>query len=135
VTWFGNGPHESYPDRKIGRIHRWNSIIDNQYIPYVRPQENGGHNGVRWFEVSDPTGAGVRIDLAKPYQVSVTPNRAVDLADATHDVEVQSCGNVVVHIDAAHRGVGTASCGPDTLEKYLISTGTHTWQWSVTTLS
>jgi beta-galactosidase len=73
--------------------------------------------------------------LAKPYQVSVTPNRAVDLADATHDVEVQPCGNVVVHIDAAHRGVGTASCGPDTLEKYLISTGTHTWQWSVTTLS
>ena len=135
VTWFGNGPHESYPDRKIGRIHRWNSTIDNQYIPYVRPQENGGHNGVRWFEVTDPTGVGVRIDLAKPYQVSVTPNRAVDLADATHDVEVQPCGNVVVQIDAAHRGVGTASCGPDTLEKYLISTGTHTWQWSVTTLS
>ena len=90
---------------------------------------------MRWFEVSDPTGAGVRIDLAKPYQVSVTPNRAIDLADATHDVEVQPCGNVVVHIDAAHRGVGTASCGPDTLDKYLIKAGTHSWQWSVTTLS
>ena len=135
LTWFGNGPHESYPDRKIGRISRWNSSIDNQYIPYVRPQENGGHNGMRWFQITDPTGTGLRIDLAKPYQVSVTPNRGEDLADATHDYQVNACGNVVVHIDAAHRGLGTASCGPDTLDKYLISTGTHSWQWSVTTLS
>jgi len=135
LTWFGNGPHESYPDRKIGRISRWTSAIDNQYIPYVRPQENGGHNGMRWFEIKDPTGTGLRIDLAKPYQVSVTPNRAGDLSDATHDYQVNPCGNVVVHIDVAHRGLGTASCGPDTLDKYLISTGTHTWQWSVTTLS
>ena len=135
LTWFGNGPHESYPDRKIGRISRWNSSIDNQYIPYVRPQENGGHNGMRWFQITDPTGTGLRIDLAKPYQVSVTPNRGEDLADATHDYQVNACGNVVVHIDAAHRGLGTASCGPDTLDKYLISTGRHSWQWSVTTLS
>ena len=33
----------------------------------------------------------------------------------------------MVHIDAAHRGVGTASCGPDTLDKYIIKTGVHTW--------
>jgi beta-galactosidase len=70
--------------------------------------------------------------MSKPAQVSVTPNRDGDLADATHDVEVKACGNTVVHIDAAHRGVGTASCGPDTLDKYIIKTGVHTWEWTVT---
>ena len=70
--------------------------------------------------------------MGKPAQVSVTPNRAEELADATHDVEVQPCGNTVVQIDAAHRGVGTASCGPDTLDKYLIKTGIHTLEWTVT---
>ncbi len=134
LTWFGSGPHESYPDRKIARIHRFVSSVANQYIPYVRPQENGGHTAVRWFELTNSEGHGVRLQMAKPLQVSITPNRAVDLADATHDVEVKACGNVVVHIDGAHRGVGTASCGPDTLPKYIIKPGVHTFEWTVTSI-
>ncbi|MSY56503.1 MAG: glycoside hydrolase family 2, partial [Actinobacteria bacterium] len=134
LTWFGSGPHESYPDRKIARIGRYISSVAGQYIPYVRPQENGGHNNVRWFELTNALGHGVRIQLSKPLQVSVTPNRAVDLADATHDVEVIASGNTVVHIDAAHRGLGTASCGPDTLDKYIVKTGVHTWEWIVTSI-
>lgn len=134
LTWFGSGPHETYPDRKIARINRYISTVAEQYIPYVRPQENGGHNGVRWFELTNATGDGVHFQLTKPLQVSITPNRAIDLADATHDVEIKPCGNTVIHIDAAHRGVGTASCGPDTLPQYLIKSGLHTWEWVVTTI-
>ncbi len=132
LVYFGTGSHESYPDRKIGRIARYVSTVAAQYIPYVRPQENGGHAAVRWFEVTNGAGNGLRFAMSKPAQVSVTPNRDADLADATHDVEVKACGNTVVHIDAAHRGVGTASCGPDTLDKYIIKTGVHTWEWTVT---
>ena len=132
LVYFGTGAHESYPDRKIGRIARYVSTVAAQYIPYVRPQENGGHAAVRWFEVTNSAGNGLRFAMSKPAQVSVTPNRDADLADATHDVEVKACGNSVVHIDAAHRGVGTASCGPDTLDKYIIKTGVHTWEWTVT---
>ena len=134
LTWFGSGPHETYPDRKIARISRYISTVAEQYIPYVRPQENGGHNGVRWFELTNAIGNGVRVQLTKPLQVSITPNRAIDLADATHDVEIKPCGNTVVHIDAAHRGVGTAACGPDTLPQYLIKSGLHTWEWVVTSI-
>ena len=134
LVYFGTGSHESYPDRKIGRIARYVSTVAAQYIPYVRPQENGGHAAVRWFEVTNSAGEGLRIAMAKPAQVSVTPNRDAELADATHDVEVKACGNTVVHIDTAHRGVGTASCGPDTLDKYIIKTGVHTWEWTVTQL-
>ena len=132
LVYFGTGSHESYPDRKIGRIARYVSTVAAQYIPYVRPQENGGHAAVRWFEVTNAAGNGLRFAMSKPAQVSVTPNRDGDLADATHDVEVKACGNTVVHIDTAHRGVGTASCGPDTLDKYIIKTGVHTWEWTVT---
>ena len=132
LVYFGTGSHESYPDRKIGRIARYVSTVAAQYIPYVRPQENGGHAAVRWFEVTNSAGNGLRFVMSKPAQVSVTPNRDAELADATHDVEVEACGNTVVHIDTAHRGVGTASCGPDTLDKYIIKTGVHTWEWTVT---
>jgi beta-galactosidase len=73
----------------------------------------------------------VRIDLDKPRQVSATPFRATQLADATHDVELVPTGNTIVHVDAAHRGVGTASCGPDTLPQYLVSGGTYSFTWTV----
>ena len=130
-TYLGVGPHETYPDRTIGRVGKWSSSVFEQYIPYVRPQENGGHTGVRWFTLTDNAGNGLRIDMDKPRQVSVNPFRATELADATHDVELRASGNTVVHIDAAHRGVGTASCGPDTLPQYLVSGGTFSFTWSV----
>jgi beta-galactosidase len=134
LTWFGTGAHETYPDRRIGRIHRWTSSVADQYVPYVRPQENGGHFGVRWFQLTEGSGSGIRFDCDSPRQVSVTNNLASVLADATHDVDVIPSGTVVIHIDAAHRGLGTASCGPDTIAKYLIPTGVHTWEWRVSTI-
>ena len=81
--------------------------------------------------MTDNAGNGLRIDMDKPRQVSVNPFRATELADATHDVELRASGNTVVHIDAAHRGVGTASCGPDTLPQYLVSGATYSFTWSV----
>jgi beta-galactosidase len=133
-TWFGSGPHETYPDRKIARIGRYFSSVMAQYVPYIRPQENGGHNGVRWFELTNAAGQGVRVQLSRPLQVSVTPHRAVSLADTTHHVDITPSGNTVVHIDGAHRGVGTASCGPDTIAAYIIKPGTHTWEWTLTSI-
>jgi beta-galactosidase len=131
LEYFGAGPHESYPDRRIGKIHRWQSKVSEQYVPYVRPQENGGHNGVRWFSLTGPAGEKLQLRLGKPSQVSVVPHRAADIAIATHNVELQPSGNVVVTIDGAHRGIGTASCGPDTLPRYRIKPGIHTWSWTL----
>ncbi len=132
VRWFGSGPHETYPDRKRGGlVGRWESTVTEQYVPYVRPQENGGHADVRWLEVLDAAGSGLRIDLDEPRQVSVTHVRAADLAAAGHDVDVAPVPETIVHLDAAHRGLGTASCGPDTLPGYRLAPGTYRWGWTL----
>ena len=90
LEWFGSGPHETYPDRKRGGlIGRWRSTVADQYVPYIRPQENGGHADVRWLRLSDDDGRGLRIAPGRPSQVSATHFRASDLAAATHDVELQ----------------------------------------------
>ena len=132
-TYFGIGPNETAPDRKIGKVHRYSSTVDQQYVPYVKPQENGGHMGMRWFSLTNQTGHGLYFQLDKPRMVTVSPMRSEDLANATHNVFVNPCGNTVITIDGAHRGIGTASCGPDTLAKYLIKPGTYKWSWSVVT--
>jgi beta-galactosidase len=132
LDWFGTGPHETYPDRKRGgAVGRWHSTVAEQYVPYIRPQENGGHADVRWMDLLDENARGLRIVLARPGQVSATHFRAEDLAAATHDVELQPRPETIVHLDVAHRGLGTASCGPDTLPEYRIGAGTYRWTWSL----
>jgi beta-galactosidase len=134
ATWFGRGPHESYPDRKRGaRVGRWQSTVSDLAVPYVRPQENGGRADVRWLELAESGGGGRSLHLAfdRPLQVSATHYRDTDLAAAGHDIDVVAQPETIVHIDVAHRGLGTASCGPDTLPEYLVGPGTYEWTWTI----
>jgi beta-galactosidase len=130
LTWFGAGPHETYPDRaRGGVIGRWHGTVAEQTVPYIRPQENGGHAGVRWLELRRADGRGLRLVLDRPRQASVTHYRDADLARARHFHELRPQTATVFHLDAAHRGLGTASCGPDTLPGYLIGPGRYRWSW------
>jgi beta-galactosidase len=136
AEWFGRGPHETYPDRKRGgAVGRWQSTVTNLYVAYIRPQENAGRADVRWLELTDGRGRGIRLTMDEPRQVSVAHFRASDLAAATHDVELVPRSEAVVHLDATHRGLGTASCGPDTLPQYLVGPGRYRWSWSLRALA
>jgi len=61
--------------------------------------------------------------------------RAGDLAAATHRDELAPRAETIVHVDVVHRGLGTASCGPDTLAAYLVPVGRHTWSWTITPIA
>ena len=136
VEWFGRGPVETYPDRRRGgAIGRWRSTVSEQHVPYVRPQESGGHSDVRWLELSDGNGRGFRLAADRRCQVSATHYRAIDLATATHDDELVARAETIIHLDVAHRGLGTASCGPDTLPEYLVGPGTYEWSWMIEPLA
>ena len=135
LEWYGAGPHETYPDRKrSGLVGRWHARVTEAATPYIRPQENGGRADVRWLLLTRDDGTGVRITLDLPAQVSATHFRAADLAAATHDGELVPRPETIVHLDAAHRGLGTASCGPDTLPRYLVGPGTYRWSWTLETV-
>jgi beta-galactosidase len=67
--------------------------------------------------------------MDRPGQASATHHRASDLAEATHHGELVARPETIVHLDAAHRGLGTASCGPDTLAAYRLGPGTYRWSW------
>ena len=130
LDWMGRGPHETMPDRKRGgQLGRWTSTVTDQLVPYVRPQEGGGHADVRWLELRGEDGTGVRITPDRPRQVSVLHQTAADFDAARHVTELRARAETIVTLDAVHRGVGTASCGPDTLEPYLVEPGVHRWTW------
>ncbi|MFG1679623.1 glycoside hydrolase family 2 TIM barrel-domain containing protein [Nonomuraea sp. NPDC049269] len=129
VEWFGQGPWESYPDRCTGApVGGYRARVDDLFTPYLRPQESGGRHAVRRFELRG-SGRGIAVHLDEPGQVGITRFRAADLDAAAHHDELVRRERCVVHIDAAHRGLGTASCGPDTLPPYRIGPGAHRWSW------
>ncbi|WP_030662716.1 glycoside hydrolase family 2 TIM barrel-domain containing protein [Streptomyces cellulosae] len=135
MEWYGQGPWESYPDRSFGPPVGHHSVpVDELFTPYLRPQESGGRHGVRRFTLSAPDATGLTVALDEPRQVSVTRYRAEDLTSVAHHDELVPRSGCVVHLDAAHRGLGTASCGPDTSPSYLVAPGIHRWSWTLRAL-
>ncbi len=131
LTWFGRGPHESYPDRHRGAaVGRFTSTVTDQYVPYVMPQEHGLHVDTRRFALHDGV-VGVEVTGTEPFAFSASHYSVADLTVATHDVDLAPRPEVFVHVDHRHRGLGTLSCGPDTLPEYRIGPGRYRWSWAL----
>jgi beta-galactosidase len=130
VRWFGRGPHECYPDRQSSAMAAvWDGGIDR--LPYLVPQEFGLRTECRWFALEAPQlGLGLRVEgVDRLLHCSATHHRDADLYAAADQTELTARPEVIVHADAGHRGVGTASCGPDTLREHRLSAGTWSWRW------
>jgi beta-galactosidase len=122
VRWLGRGPFENYPDRKdAAEMGVWQSTVTQQYVPYIRPQENGNKEDTRWLELTDANGNGVKISsIEMPFAFSALHFTANDLANTRHYYELKPRPEVVLSLDAKQCGLGNASAGPGVLEKYSV---------------
>ena len=131
LTWFGPGPGDSYPDRRAAvTLGRWRTEVGAQTMPFVVPQEFGLHMDTRWLSLADEEIVLTMVP-ARPMAFSALPYAAGDLAAATHRHQLNMRPETSVHLDVAHRGLGTAACGPDTAERWRIAPGRHRWRWTV----
>ncbi len=132
VEWFGDGPHECYPDRRAAAlVGRWSAAIDDLYVDHVVPQEHGHRTGVRWLALRPEDAADGLLVVVDPGVGAGTVGMSVRRFDdatlwsATHTDELPAPQGTFLSLDVAHRGLGTASCGPDALEQYRIGSGPH----------
>jgi beta-galactosidase len=132
ISWWGNGPHECYPDRQSSAMM---GIFSGQAdeLPYLVPQEYGLRTSCRWFEVSNPeTKEVIRIEAdGAPLHMSALPYTTQDLYQAADQTELTKRPYLTMNIDVAHRGLGTASCGPDVLPQYRISAGKYQFSYVI----
>src|SRR5262249_10762226 len=91
LRWYGRGPHENYADRKESAdMGIWSGTVDEQYVPYVRPQENGNKEDVRWLSLSDSSGQGLLVVTeGAPISASALHYTVEDLAGARHAYELK----------------------------------------------
>ncbi len=132
LAYHGRGPHENYSDRKssamIG-IHE--SRVADEYFPYEVPQETGHHCDTRWIELRKDKGDGLRFDFPRSLEFNALPFSSGDLFRARHAKDLVPRPDNFLTIDAAHRGVGSGSCGPDTLLQYRLLKRRYSWQYRV----
>ena len=137
LRWFGRGPAENYPDRNAGAmVGVWEGTPDQP--PYLVPQEFGLRTDCRWFECIDSRrGQTVRVDALQPQALhfSATHFTAGDLFAATTETELHPRPELVVHLDTAHRGLGTASCGPDVQPQYRLAAGGYEFAYRISLAS
>jgi len=121
LTWYGRGPHETYVDRNEGaQVGVYRSTVDEQFVPYVLPQENGNKTDVRWLTLTNADGTGIHASADQLLEASAHHFTPEDLTAARHPHEVVRRPEVVLHLDYAQSGLGSASCGPGRLEKYKL---------------
>jgi beta-galactosidase len=142
LEWYGRGPLESYADRESSeQLGRWRSRVADQYVPYVLPQEHGNHTDTRWFSLTDGPvaegGSGIVVsstDRLDPFGFSARHHHDADLYAATTTAELRMSPTIEVHVDVTQRGLGTGTCGPDTLPPYQVTGGPARWSWALRAL-
>lgn len=124
VRYYGRGPEENYLDRREGaRLGVYSYQAADNLSVYLFPQECGNRMDVRWVEVTDADGQGLRFETeGVPFENSVLPCSAYELEAATHREELPKAHYSWVRILESQMGVGgDDSWGAPVHEEYRLS--------------
>ena len=137
-NYYGRGPIENYSDRKdCMRIAIYSDEADNQYFPYIRPQESGTKSDIRWWKQTDATGLGLQVKSCTPFYASAIHFDTEELDDGDdkeqrHSFDLKKSKFTNLFLDSAHMGVGGEnSWGAWPLEKYRVHYGNKTFTFTL----
>ncbi|MDE6639364.1 MAG: DUF4981 domain-containing protein [Acetatifactor sp.] len=107
LSWYGRGPQENYADRKsCAFVGIYTDTVQSQHIPYVRPCECGGKEDVRWLEIKDAEGRGMRITGSNLFHFSALPWTLEQYLHANYQEELGESKGVSLTVDGKHAGLG-----------------------------
>ena len=120
MSWYGRGPFENYPDRKSAALMGIHSAtVEEQYIPYIRPQENGNKCDVQWVEMNDGNNRKLRIE-GKQLNISAHNYTLDNLTAAEHTNDLKKADFVTLNIDYKTSGLGGSSFKYNFEEAFLL---------------
>lgn len=124
IEWYGRGPVENYPDRKASAfVGRYSSTVNDMRENYVRSQSMGTRTDTRWLALKDDKGRGLKVTaIGEPFDFTALHYTDEDIWGAKygHNLDEIYHPEVVLNIDCATRGLGSASCGPGPRPEYCL---------------
>ena len=110
--FYGRGPIENYADRKLSQnVGIYKQTADEQFYPYIRPQETGTKSDIRWWKQTNDNGFGFRIVSPELFSASALHYSIADLDEGLekaqrHSPQVPKSKYTELCIDLAQTGVG-----------------------------
>ncbi len=128
LSYYGRGPVETYSDRKDSEfIGLYKSTVTEQFYPYIRPQENGNHVDLRWMELTNAAGRGIRVTTpSAPFSASALHYTIESLDEGwnkhnLHSPDVDPAPLTNLLIDQKQLGLGCVnSWGAWPLRQYRV---------------
>lgn len=140
--YYGRGPIENYNDRHLSqRIGIYQQTADEQFFPYIRPQETGTKGDIRWWQQTNPQGIGLCIKADTLFSASALHYSVEDLDEPgedkaqRHSQQVPRSPYTNLNIDMVHAGVGGVDSWSDwgqALPPYRISCEDRTFTFVLT---
>jgi len=120
MEWYGRGPFENYPDRKTGsKMGVYSATVDAQYVPYIRPQENGNKSDVQWVHMSNNTEVGLLVE-GEDLNISAHNYSLENLSSAVHTPDIKKGEVVTLNVDYKTSALGGSSFMYNFMEEYLL---------------
>lgn len=94
--------------------------VDDLYVPYIKPQENGNRTDVRWVSFTNDSGTGLLFVGMPLMEFSTHHYTTEDFEKANHTYELKRRKDITLNIDHRQSGLGGGSCGLDTLPQHLV---------------
>jgi len=136
LQWYGRGPQENYWDRNDGAfVDVYSGYVADQYVPYIRPQENGYKTDVRWFSLTNQEGRGIKVTGQPLLCFSALHNPIEDFDDGDkkeqrHTIDIKRRDLVALNIDYKQTGVGgDDSWGALPLPHYTLYPGDYAYSF------
>ncbi|HVX27013.1 MAG TPA: glycoside hydrolase family 2 TIM barrel-domain containing protein [Parafilimonas sp.] len=138
IQYYGKGPYENYLDRNSSSfIGVYKQTVDEQFYPYIRPQETGTKTGIRWWQQTNRGGNGLMFYSDSALSMSALHYSIESLDDGTekhqrHGALVPQVNYTNVCIDKVQMGLGCInSWGAIPLDKYLLHYGDYTFSFFI----
>ena len=122
LRYFGKDA-ENYPDRNAaGTLGVYSTNALDLFEQHVVPQDNGNHSDVRWMAMESPSNPiGLFVTSTKPFHFSCYPYSDEDLTRSRRINQLEKAPFMTLNMDAHQAGLGTATCGPDVADPYLLN--------------
>jgi beta-galactosidase len=137
VTWYGRGPYENYQDRNTASfVGLYHSTVDEQFTPYVRPQENGYKTDVRWMTLQGPDQMVIKFTGQPLFCFSALPFTYDDMKGfkqgGKHLHDLVKKPFVDLNLDYSQMGVGgDDSWGARTHEQYTLPAKEYSYSFTI----
>lgn len=112
VEYYGKGPHENYIDRnESAHVGLYKSKVEDFYVPYIRPQENGYRTDVRYVDFKNKENKGLHIKGKQLISFSSHYNSNEDFDEGStknqrHTTDIKPHNAIYLNIDYMQTGVG-----------------------------